>query len=129
MLNQKGVNPTSFDYQISLEQYSNFYASNSLKLTQKQFSFIGLIIFIVKIILCYESQHLYSIFSVTCFLSFGQESFDYRSLPKKMCSPELHGRGYVNQGDLIAAKFISSQMKELGIESLPSGIFKPLPIM
>ena len=65
MLNQKGVNPTSFDYQISLEQYSNFYASNSLKLTQKQFSFIGLIIFIVKIILCYESQHLYSIFSVT----------------------------------------------------------------
>ena len=64
------------------------------------------------------------LFFLIHFLSFGQESFDYQEFTKKMCSPEFHGRGYVNQGDLIAAKFISFQMKELGIESLPSGYFQ-----
>lgn len=64
------------------------------------------------------------LFFLIHFLSFGQESFDYQKFTKKMCAPEFHGRGYVNQGDLIAAKFISSQMKKLGIDSLPSGYFQ-----
>ena len=64
------------------------------------------------------------LFFLTHFLSFGQESFDYQEFTKKMCSWEFHGRGYVNQGDLIAAKFIANQMEELGIDSLPSGYFQ-----
>jgi len=42
-----------------------------------------------------------------------------------MCSPEFHGRGYVNGGDLIAAEYIAKQMNILGIDSLSSGYFQP----
>jgi len=42
-----------------------------------------------------------------------------------MCSPEFHGRGYVNGGDIIAAKYIAEQMDQLGIDSLSTGYFQP----
>ena len=57
--------------------------------------------------------------------SFSQNKFDYRSFTKKMCSPEFHGRGYVNKGDSIAAAYIAGQMNRLGIDSLSSGYFQP----
>ena len=57
--------------------------------------------------------------------TFSQNTFDYRSFTKKMCSPEFHGRGYVNNGDATAAKYIAEHMKSMGIESQPSGYFQP----
>jgi hypothetical protein len=41
-----------------------------------------------------------------------------------MCSPEFHGRGYVNGGDSIAGEYIAKKMNELGIDSLSSGYFQ-----
>ncbi|MDG2153714.1 MAG: M28 family peptidase [Crocinitomicaceae bacterium] len=57
--------------------------------------------------------------------TFSQHHFDYRNFTKKMCSPEFHGRGYVNEGDYVAAKHIRKQMNQLGIDSLSSGYFQP----
>lgn len=37
-----------------------------------------------------------------------------RAVTEKLCSPEFHGRGYVNSGDSIAAEYISGQFKEAG---------------
>ena len=57
--------------------------------------------------------------------SFSQNKFDYRSFTKKMCSPEFHGRGYVSQGDSIAAEYIAQQMDRLNINPLSTGYFQP----
>ena len=54
-----------------------------------------------------------------------QNKFDFRSFTKKMCSPQFHGRGYVNGGDSIAAEYIAEQMNRLDIDSLSSGYFQP----
>ncbi len=59
---------------------------------------------------------------------YGQQPFDYRSFTEKMCSPEFHGRGYVNHGDSIAADYIAEQMSSLGIEPLASGYFQPFTL-
>ena len=56
--------------------------------------------------------------------TFSQHHFDYRNFTKKMCSPEFHGRGYVSGGDLIAAKYISEQMNQMGIDPLSSSYFQ-----
>jgi len=37
-----------------------------------------------------------------------------RKTVEKLCSPEFHGRGYVNGGDSIAAEFIASEFKAIG---------------
>lgn len=37
-----------------------------------------------------------------------------RAVTEKLCSPEFHGRGYVNSGDSIAAEYIAGQFKEAG---------------
>lgn len=37
-----------------------------------------------------------------------------RQLVKQLCSPEFHGRGYVNGGDSIAAEFIRKEFEAIG---------------
>ncbi len=44
-----------------------------------------------------------------------------KSWIQKLASPELHGRGYVNRGDSIAAAFLQSKFKEFGLESFTPG--------
>ena len=56
--------------------------------------------------------------------SISQTEFDYRIFTQKMCSPQFHGRGYVNKGDSIAGEYIAEKMIELGIDSLPFGYFQ-----
>ena len=56
--------------------------------------------------------------------SISQTEFDYRIFTQKMCSPQFHGRGYVNKGDSIASEYIAEKMIELGIDSLPFGYFQ-----
>lgn len=59
-------------------------------------------------------------------LSWSQE-LDIREVTKVLCSEEFHGRGYVNNGDGIAADFIAKQFSELGVKPLPgkSDYFQP----
>ena len=56
--------------------------------------------------------------------SISQTEFDYRRFTQKMCSPQFHGRGYVNKGDSIAGEYIAEKMIELGIDSFPFGYFQ-----
>jgi hypothetical protein len=55
-------------------------------------------------------------------LSFSQQ-FDYIESTAILCSPELHGRGYVNGGDSIAASYIASSFKEIGLSAYPNSNF------
>lgn len=54
--------------------------------------------------------------------SFSQQ-FDYRESTAILCSPELHGRGYVNGGDSIAASYIAKTFKEIGLSTYPNSNF------
>jgi hypothetical protein len=47
-----------------------------------------------------------------------------REITKTLCSPEFHGRGYVNGGDSIAAEFIASEFKAAGCKFFKSGEFQ-----
>lgn len=48
------------------------------------------------------------------FVSFTQE--EARRITEKLCSPEFHGRGYVNRGDSIAAAFLADEFKKRGLK-------------
>jgi len=48
-----------------------------------------------------------------------------RQLVKTLCSPEFHGRGYVNSGDSIAAEFIAQEFKNAGCSTFKQGLFQP----
>lgn len=69
---------------------------------------------------------LFSVF-VYCLLSpvysFSQESkgeiYQYaRKIVDTLASPSMHGRGYVKNGDKIAAKYIAEEFKKIGLLSL-----------
>ena len=64
------------------------------------------------------------LFLLACKTFISQAEFDYRGFTQKMCSSDFHGRGYVSQGDSIAAEYIAKNMIELGIDSLPFGYFQ-----
>jgi aminopeptidase YwaD len=44
---------------------------------------------------------------------------DVRVFCKELCSPKMHGRGYVNGGDSIAAVYISKQFERVGLTPAP----------
>lgn len=47
-----------------------------------------------------------------------------RTLVEQLCSPTFHGRGYVNNGDSIAAEFVAKELKAANCQFLPSGPFQ-----
>lgn len=50
---------------------------------------------------------------------------EHRRITKTLCSPELHGRGYVNHGDSLAADFIKREYQKLGLTSFSDGFLQP----
>ena len=42
---------------------------------------------------------------------------EVRRITESLCSPEFHGRGYVNKGDSIAAAFLVNEFRKLGVKS------------
>jgi hypothetical protein len=63
------------------------------------------------------------IFSIVfCSISFAQQ-FDYKESTSIFCSPELHGRGYVNGGDSIAANYIRTAFIEIGLTGYSNSNF------
>jgi aminopeptidase YwaD len=58
------------------------------------------------------------------FFSYSQIE-EVRRITKTLCSPEFHGRGYVNGGDSIAAVFIASEFEKLGLLSSDEGFLQP----
>lgn len=63
---------------------------------------------------------------ISCLLTgilFSQIEKD-KEITKILCSPEFHGRGYVNGGDSIAAEFIASEFKKLNLRPLKKSYFQ-----
>ena len=49
---------------------------------------------------------------------------DVKRITQTLCSPEMEGRGYVNNGDGKAAVFIADEFKKIGIEAIESSYFQ-----
>jgi len=47
-----------------------------------------------------------------------------KNFTKQLCSPEFHGRGYVNGGDSIAANYIAKTFQEIGLQKLNGTYFQ-----
>ncbi|MFN5149433.1 MAG: M28 family metallopeptidase [Flavobacteriia bacterium] len=67
-----------------------------------------------------------------CFLlvlntGFGQIE-EVRRITQTLCSPQFHGRGYVNRGDSIAAEFIASEFQKIGLKPLKGSYFQSFPL-
>jgi aminopeptidase YwaD len=61
-------------------------------------------------------------FLVSTSITFGQID-EVRRITEKLCSPEFHGRGYVNHGDSIAAVFLAAEFKSLGVKPYKKGSY------
>jgi len=59
--------------------------------------------------------------------SFGQIE-EVRRITETLCSPEFHGRGYVNRGDSIAAAFIADEFKKLDVQPFGDDYFQPFTL-
>lgn len=42
---------------------------------------------------------------------------EVRRITKTLCSPEFHGRGYVSNGDSIAARFLEDEFEKIGLRA------------
>lgn len=42
-----------------------------------------------------------------------------------LCSPDMHGRGYVNGGDSLAAEYLAAKFKALGAQPINGSYFEP----
>ncbi len=52
------------------------------------------------------------------------QSVRVKNFTQQLCSPEFHGRGYVNSGDSIAANYIAKTFQEIGLEALNGTYFQ-----
>lgn len=59
--------------------------------------------------------------------TFGQIE-EVRRITQTLCSPEFHGRGYVNKGDSIAAEFIALEFQKIGLKPLKKSYFQSFPL-
>lgn len=49
---------------------------------------------------------------------------EVRRITDQLCSPELHGRGYVNKGDSLAAEFIAAEFAKIGLKPIGDSYFQ-----
>jgi len=56
-------------------------------------------------------------FLFVSFLAGAQEMSRVKQTIDTLCAPGMHGRGYVNDGDKIAAAYIANQFKTIGLEA------------
>ncbi len=63
------------------------------------------------------------LFLLVSFNTFSQIE-EVRRITKALCSPEFHGRGYVNKGDSIAAEFIKIEFQRLGVKPYIKSYFQ-----
>src|SRR6478752_6381945 len=58
------------------------------------------------------------------FLTRAQDMTRVRQNLNALCAPEMHGRGYVKNGDKLAANFIQKQFQESGLKSFNGSYFQ-----
>ena len=59
-------------------------------------------------------KSIWIVLSTIYSFSFSQK-IDYKKFTEVLCSSEFHGRGYVNQGDSLAANYIAQTFSQIGI--------------
>ena len=70
-------------------------------------------------------RKLFTFFFIFVFnFSLNAQVEEVRRITKTLCSPEFHGRGYVNSGDSIAANFIADELKKIGLKPLKRDYFQ-----
>ncbi len=70
-------------------------------------------------------NYLILIFSIFIAINTSAQDVNYaRNILVELTSPSYHGRGYVNNGDYKAAKFIAKQFKNDGLTSFGGGYFQ-----
>ncbi|TNF50579.1 MAG: hypothetical protein EP305_00100, partial [Bacteroidetes bacterium] len=57
-------------------------------------------------------------------LTYFAQLEEARRITQTLCSPEFQGRGYVNQGDSIAAEFIAAEFQNLGLDPIKGNYFQ-----
>jgi len=62
-----------------------------------------------------KTIYIFLTFLILSTISYSQDIEYGRSIVKKLASPELQGRGYTDNGNILAAEFISSEYKRIGI--------------
>lgn len=70
-----------------------------------------------------KNTFVLSFASVIPFLACSQLEHA-KEVTKTLCSPQFHGRGYVNSGDSIAAEFVATEFKKAGCQSFSTGQFQ-----
>jgi aminopeptidase YwaD len=58
----------------------------------------------------------------------GQDTAYAKAIVSKLCSSQMHGRGYVKNGDYNAATFIKREYQKIGLTPLTDGYFQPFLI-
>ena len=61
-------------------------------------------------------------------ITYSQDLEYAKSVVKKLASPELHGRGYTQKGNLLAAEFISGEYKSIGLLPLGKSYYQKFDI-
>lgn len=57
-------------------------------------------------------------------ISLGQDLDYAKAVVRKLASPDFKGRGYVGNGDLLAAQYIADEFKKLGLKSYKKSYFQ-----
>ena len=75
-------------------------------------------------------KRVHTIILFLLFVSYinGQDVKYAREIIDTLTSPSMHGRGYVNDGDKIAAAFISNEFFKCGLLSIGENYFQPFEI-
>lgn len=63
------------------------------------------------------------LFVLVSSIGYGQLD-EVRRITETLCSPDFHGRGYVNGGDSIAAEFIKDEFEKRGLEKIGNSYFQ-----
>jgi hypothetical protein len=72
---------------------------------------------------------LFMLFITLCgspFCLFGQQidSLRVRRHIARLCAPDMHGRGYEQQGEKVAANYISAEFEKIGLEKFGTSYFQ-----
>ena len=75
-------------------------------------------------------KRVYTIILYVSWFSYseGQDINYAREIIDTLTSPSMHGRGYVNDGDKMAAEFISNEFFKFGFLTLEKTYFQPFEI-
>lgn len=65
------------------------------------------------------------LFSSTCL--HAQEDYA-REVIEQLCSPDFHGRGYVQDGDKVAADYIVDQLKDFKVKAFNKEYYQPFTL-